>query len=97
VARSPRDTDQETTPRRQPDVTPSYGGVIDTWQITEALMQIQASISALNVKTDRLISDVAEQGKKIDQLRIRFAWVAGGATVVGALIGIALTLIRFAR
>ncbi len=67
------------------------------WDITEALMQILASISALTVKTDRLISDVEKKGDKIGKLRIRFAWVAGGATVVGTLIGIALTLISFAR
>ena len=97
MARSPTEVGPETTPHTRPDVTPSYGGVINLWDITEALMQIQASISALTVKTDRLISDVEKQGDKIDKLRIRFAWVAGGATVVGMLIGIALTLIRFAR
>jgi hypothetical protein len=76
---------------------PAVRAALEREFITEALMQIQASISALTVKTDRLISDVEKQGDKIDKLRIRFAWVAGGATVVGTLIGIALTLVRFAR
>ena len=45
-------------------------------------------------RTDRLIADVSSQGTKIDGIRMKFAWVAGGAATVGFLMAVALATIK---
>jgi hypothetical protein len=52
---------------------------------------MQKSIGELCAKTERLITDVKSQGDKVDGIRLTLAWVAGGAAVVGVLIGAAIT------
>jgi hypothetical protein len=47
---------------------------------------MQRSIGDLSAKTDRLISDVRSQAEKIDAIRLRMSWIAGGAAVVGFLV-----------
>jgi hypothetical protein len=56
---------------------------------------MQRSIGELAAKTDRLIADVKSQGEKIDGVRLKLAWVAGGAAVVGFLVAVLLAVARF--
>lgn len=58
-------------------------------------MEMQKSLGDLCSKTERLIADVKSQGDKIDKLRMRFAWVAGAAAVVGFIFATLLVVARF--
>ena len=53
---------------------------------------MQRSIGELAAKTDRLIADVKSQGDKIDRVRLTLAWVAGGAAVIGTIIGAGIAI-----
>jgi len=55
---------------------------------------MQRSLGELSAKTDRLITDVKSQGDKIDSVRMRLAWLAGGAAVLGFLVAIGLGLVK---
>lgn len=61
----------------------------------QAVIEMQRSVGELTAKVDRLISDVKSQGDKIDGVRMRLAWVAGGAAAVGFLLALGLTAARF--
>jgi hypothetical protein len=58
-------------------------------------MEMKGSIGQLIAKTDRLVEDVGSQGKKLDALRMRFAWVAGGTAVVGFIFATILAVLKF--
>ena len=52
-------------------------------------------VGKLTTAVERLSADVRSQSEKIDSLRIRFAWVTGGAAVVGFLVALLLAALRF--
>jgi hypothetical protein len=90
----PEASAQGTEPKSFPATTPpSYSQPGHDFTL-QAVMEMQKNVGELVARTDRLISDVKSQGDKIDNLRIRFAWVTGGAVVVGALISIFLAALR---
>ena len=94
MAKAPRqEPSREAAPTSFAETTPRFAqqGHDFTFQ---AVIEMQRSIGELSAKTDRLVSDVKSQGEKIDGVRIRLAWVAGAAAVVGFLIALALGLMR---
>jgi hypothetical protein len=59
----------------------------------QAIMEVQKTIGDLTAKTERLISDVAGHGTKIDGIRHQIAFVKGALWVIGALVVISSTAI----
>ncbi len=84
---------RESTPKTFPEVPPpiSQSGHDFTLQ---AVIEMHRSIGELSAKTDRLIADVQSQGSKIDAIRIRLAWVTGGAAVVGFIVSLGLAALK---
>jgi hypothetical protein len=85
---------KETTPTSFAEVTPRLVTQGHDFSL-QAVIEMQRSIGELSAKTDRLISDVKSQGEKIDSVRMRLAWMTGGAAVVGFLIATVLAVLRF--
>jgi hypothetical protein len=86
------------TPEPQPptqfaNVTPPSQPVLLDHSFTlQAVMELQKAVSELSTKTDRLITDVAAHGSKIDAVREQISFVRGGMWVIGALVGLAIAL-----
>ena len=98
MARSPRPPQgqsDEVPPTAFAETTPPHFTTRSYDFTLQAVMEMHRSVGELGAKVDRLLSDVASQGDKIDRLRIRMAWLAGAAAVVGTLIGMALVALRF--
>jgi hypothetical protein len=57
-------------------------------------MEMQRTLGDMGAKVDRLVIDVKGQGEKLDVIRIRIAWVAGGAAVLGFIVATGLALFR---
>jgi hypothetical protein len=94
MAKAPRgESSRETVPTSFPETTPRFAqpGYDFTLQ---AVVEMQRSLGELSAKTDRLITDVKSQGDKIDSVRMRLAWLAGGAAVLGFLVAIGLGLVK---
>jgi hypothetical protein len=90
----PEASAQGTEPKSFPATTPPAYAQPGHDFTLQAVMEMHKTIGELVARTDRLIADVKSQGDKIDILRIRFAWVTGGAFVVGILISILLAALR---
>lgn len=87
---SPR---RDQSPGELPDVTPRQ--VTQGHDITlQAVIEMQRTLGEVSAKVDRLISDVDSQGKKIDKVRMRMAWLAGGAATVGFLVMLLLAVAK---
>ena len=69
-----------------PDPSPRY----DSMQVLQSLIEIQKELSVNSTKIDRLITDVGDQGKKLDDIRHTVSFVRGALWVLGALFGIAI-------
>lgn len=92
MARAPRtDASKETTPTSFAETTPPKFAQPGHDFTLQAVIEMQKSIGELSAKTDRLISDVKSHGEKIDGIRLTLAWVAGGAAVVGVIVGATIT------
>ncbi len=95
MVKMPRQTSQsETVPTSFPETPPRFSSPTHDFTL-QAVIEMQRSLGELSAKTDRLIADVKSQGDKIDTVRMRFSWVAGGAAVVGFLIALLLATLRF--
>jgi hypothetical protein len=96
MARNPRyeETRESSIPKSFPEVSPRFAQPTHDFTL-QAVMEMKESLGQLSAKTDRLISDVKSQGEKIESMRHKFSWVAGGAAVVGFLFAIILALIKF--
>lgn len=86
---------RETTPSDYPETPPPRYPSASYDFTLQAVMEMQRSIGDLAAKTDRLIADVKSQGEKIDSVRMKIAWVTGGAAVVGFLVAMLLAAARF--
>ena len=82
----------ETSPTSFPETTPRFAQLGHDFTL-QIVAEMQRSIGELCAKTDRLIADVKSQGDKIDAIRMRLAWVAGGGAVVGTMIGAAIAIV----
>jgi hypothetical protein len=92
MARPPRqDLDRDVPPESFPETVPPKYAQFGHDFTLQAIIEMQKSIGELCAKTDRLISDVKSHGDKIDGIRLTLAWVAGGAAVVGVIVGAAIT------
>lgn len=93
MARTPRqEIDKDVSPTSFPETAPPKY-VQPGYDFTlQAVIEMQKSIGELSAKTDRLITDVKSQGEKIDKIRLTLAWVAGGAAVVGVVVGAIITI-----
>lgn len=92
MARPPRQgQENEIPPTSFPETTPPRFSQPGHDFTLQAVIEMQKSIGELSAKTDRLISDVKSHGDKIDGIRLTLAWVAGGAAVVGVIVGAAIT------
>jgi len=58
----------ETTPRQIAEVTPSYHQAVGVAYITEALMQMQATLGELKSDVKHLTAASEKQGKKTDRI-----------------------------
>lgn len=94
-------TKRPSTPNHERDEPPNFPDVVPRavqhghdFQL-QIIMELQRSIGELSSKTDRLISDVKSQGEKIDKIRLRFAWIAGGTAVIGFIVATILAVLRF--
>lgn len=87
TTRSPRRSDEDTTPGPYPDAPPSpYQLATDSSFTLQTVMELQKSVGEISAKVDRLIGDVRSQGDKIDRMRLTFAWVGGGCALVLAVM-----------
>lgn len=84
---------RETAPTSFPETTPRFAQPGHDFTL-QAVVEMQRSIGELCAKTDRLIADVKSQGEKIDSVRLRMAWIAGGAAVVGFLIAVGIGVLK---
>lgn len=91
---TPSDDDRDSTPVDFAVTTPRQGSYSHDFTL-QAIMEMKHSLGELSAKTDRLIQDVQSQGKKIDTIRIRLSWVAGGTAVVGFIFATVLAVLRF--
>lgn len=57
----------------------------------QSIMEVQKSVSELTVKTERLISDVAKQNEKIDEVGSQIKFAKGAAWIIGILLAAMLT------
>jgi hypothetical protein len=57
----------------------------------QTIMDVQKAIGELTAKTDRLISDVASHGTKVDGIGHQISFVKGALWVIGALVILATT------
>jgi hypothetical protein len=93
MARQPSSSLQdETTPTVYPEVPPPRYPLHGHDFTLQTVIELQRSIGELSAKTDRLIADVKSHSDKIDRIRLTLAWVAGGAAVVGVLVGAGITI-----
>ena len=94
MARQPRqEPGREAPPQSFPETVPRVYQPGHDFTL-QAIIEMQRSIGDLCAKTDRLISDVKGHGEKIDSIRLRMAWIAGGAAVVGFLFAAVIGLIK---
>jgi hypothetical protein len=96
MAKPPRQTSGEAVPPSQYPMVPppAYNPAGHDFTL-QTIIELQRSVGELCAKVDRLIGDVKSQGDKIDALRMRVAWVTGGAAVVGVLVGAAFVILRY--
>jgi len=94
MVKSPRqDQSRDIPPTSFPDTVPRPAQQGHDFTL-QAVIEMQRSIGELVAKTDRLIADVKSHGEKIDTVRMKMSWLAGGAAVVGFLIAVALALVK---
>src|SRR5439155_24414853 len=88
VAKSPKvGPEDTTTPPRTSDVPPPYSQAVTSTWLVESLMQLQRSISKLEVKVDHLASASEKQGAKLDSISHRVYAAAVVVTIAVAIIG----------
>ena len=95
MANTPRREQGRDTEPTFAEVQPSRAAMPGHDFTLQAVMEMQRSIGDLAAKTDRLIADVKSQGEKLDGVRMKIAWVGGGAAVVGFLLALLLGVIRY--
>lgn len=94
MVKPPRqDQTQETVPASFPETLPRFATSGHDFTL-QAVMEMHHSIGDLVAKTERLISDVKSQGEKIDAVRIKIAWVTGGAAAVGFILAVILAVLK---
>jgi hypothetical protein len=82
---------EETAPKSFPEVTPREVQHGHDWTL-QAIMEMKGSLGELIAEVRRLSSDMKSTSDKLDAVRLRLAWLAGAAAVVGALVGLLLTV-----
>mgnify|MGYP003627708410 CR=1 FL=1 len=93
MAKAPNKERNETSsPDRMPETSPHFQQSHDF--TLQTIIQVQHTLGKLDAKVDRLITDVAEHGTKIDKIRMTVAWCAGAGALAGALIGLVLALLN---
>ena len=95
IKRTPKDTGDDTSPASFPEVTPRQVQHGHDFQL-QIIMEMQRSLGELSSDVKRMSVDLKSTSDKVDSLRMRFAWVTGGAAVVGFLVATALAFARFA-
>lgn len=85
---------RESTPTAFPQSEPRIGLPGHDFTL-QAVIEMQRSLGDLSAKVDRLINDTKSHGEKIDSVRMKFAWVAGGTAAVGFVIAMTLASLRF--
>jgi hypothetical protein len=95
MVKSPKQSSQnEIAPTSYPETTPRFAQPGHDFTL-QAIIEMQRTLGELSAKTDRLMTDVKSQGDKIDKVRLRLSWVAGGAAVVGFFVAVLLVVLRF--
>jgi hypothetical protein len=84
----------EIAPTSFPETTPRFSQPTHDFTL-QAIIEMQRSLGELSAKTDRLIIDVKSQGDKIDNMRLRWSWLTGGAAFVGFLIAALFAALRY--
>ena len=72
---------------------PGQTPMLDHSFTLQAIMELQKTIGDLSAKTDRLITDVAGHGTKIERIGHQISFVKGALWVIGALIVLTSTAI----
>jgi hypothetical protein len=95
MAKSQRyvETGEASPPRSFPEVNPHFPQPTHDFTL-QAVMEMKESIGQLSAKTDRLIADVKSQSDKVDAIRTKVNLVTCGATVIGFLFALILTLAK---
>lgn len=91
IPRPKGDRSETSVPTEMASVPPQTP-MLDHSFTLQAIMELKGSFGVLLTKTDRLISDVKDQGEKIDQLRHQVTFVRGALWVVGAILVAAIGL-----
>jgi hypothetical protein len=91
----PRKTTSEGVP--PPPTTPGEGqvafGTGDHSFTLQAILQMQTTLGGLSTKVERLISDVAGAGTKLDTVCHQVTFVKGALWVIGGVIALAGILV----
>jgi len=59
----------------------------------QAVMELQKSVGSMSAKIDRVIEDVKDHGAELTGISRKINFFLGGATVVGAIAGIVITIV----
>ncbi len=89
----PSTDERISPPRDMAQTTPRYAQPGHDFTL-QAVMELKGSVHELTAKVDRLVADVRGHGEKIDAIRMRMAWVGGGAAVLGFLAALGLGLLK---
>ena len=83
MARSPKDTPKETTPKQFPEVVPpSYRDAVGTGWLVESMMQMQSALGELKATVAHLKTASDKQSAKLD----RISHIIFAAGVVSTLL-----------
>ncbi len=80
------ETEREATPKQFPETTPTYQQAVGATWLTEAVMQMQASMGELKSDVKHLTSASEKHSSKLDKISHR-VYAAGAVIVVLAAIG----------
>jgi len=83
----------EQQPPTQFANVPPPPAMLDRSFTLQVVMELQKLVAEIGAKTDRLITDVAGQGEKIDAVRHQISFVRGVLWVFGFLVVIMGSLI----
>lgn len=83
----------EGAPTSFPETTPRFAQHGHDFTL-QAIMEMQRSLGELSSDVKRLSVDMKSTSEKVDILRMRFAWVTGGAAVVGFIFAAVIAAVR---
>jgi hypothetical protein len=82
AAEPPRES---PAPPEQPEQIALGPGQVDHSFVLQAIFQVQRELGAIDANLARVITDTADHGKKLDEIRHTVAFVRGGIYVLATI------------